>query len=82
MLIDDERLIGLVRTKIYGEIRRMSLLALPHILEWNQENYKQLSATEIRHLQMILGKRINELQDYFEDAAFKYKRAEQRKALL
>jgi hypothetical protein len=57
----------------------MSLLSLPHILEWKQEDYKQLSATEIVHLQMILDKRKNELQHYFEDAAYKYKRAQERK---
>jgi hypothetical protein len=57
----------------------MSLLGLPHILQWKQEDYRHLSATEIIHLQMILDKRKNELQDYFEDAAYKYKRAQEKK---
>ena len=60
----------------------MSLLALPHILQWKQEDYKQLSATEIIHPQMILDERKNELQDYFEDVAYKYKRAQERKKAI
>ena len=56
----------------------MSLLALPHILEWRAEHYNTLSASEVMHLQMILEKRIYELDTNFQDRVFRYKLSQKK----
>ena len=57
----------------------MSLLSLPHISEWKQEHYDQLRPTDIVHLQMILEKRLYELDTTLQDKSFKYHRRKKLK---